>query len=91
VHSSRSPRDGHLFSDPDNGHALTEMDGLQRVTFRFGRDREVRYLPQIPKAGDFVTHWRELWVVTFVTQDTAGRTVICDPPRGDGHRLEHVA
>ena len=67
------------------------MDGLQRISFRFGGDLEVRYLPKVPVAGDLVSHETELWVVAFVSADTVGVTVICELPRGDGHHLQHVA
>jgi hypothetical protein len=67
------------------------VDGLQRVSFRFGGDLEVRYLPQVPEAGDLVSHDTELWVVAFVSADTVGVTVICELRRGDAHHLQHVA
>ena len=67
------------------------MDGLQRISFRFGGDLEVRYLPQVPEAGDLVSHETALWVVAFVSADTVGVTVICELPRGEGHHLQHVA
>lgn len=56
------------------------MDGLHQITFRFGAEIEVRYLPATPEPGDFVSHRNELWVVSFVTADSAGMTVICEPP-----------
>ena len=55
------------------------MDGLHRITFRFGPDIEVRYLPASPEPGAFVNHRSELWIVSFVTADSAGMTVICEP------------
>ena len=67
------------------------MDGLQRITFRFGRDLEVRYLPKAPDAGDRVTHGRELWVVAVVSMDAVGVTIVCELPRRDGPELELVA
>ena len=53
------------------------MDGLQRVTFRFGPEIEVRYLRRIPEPGDFVSHANNLWVVSSVSADIAGTTVVC--------------
>jgi hypothetical protein len=67
------------------------MEGLQRVTFRFGRDAEVRYLQRVPKRGDLVTHGRALWVVFDVSADAVGATVICELPTGNGRGLAHVA
>ena len=60
------------------------MDGLRQITFRFGDEMEVRYLPDVPQRGHYVTHGRELWVVTAVAGDSAGMTVICELHRGDG-------
>ncbi len=67
------------------------MDGLRQVTFRFGGNTEVRYLPDIPEPGDLVTHGSELWVVAFATADSFGTTVVCEPPRGDDRHIRHVA
>jgi hypothetical protein len=67
------------------------VEGLQRVSFRFAGDLEVRYLPQVPEAGDLVSHETELWVVAFVSADTVGVTVICELPSDDGRHLQHVA
>lgn len=67
------------------------MDGLQRVTFRFGAETEVRYLPLVPAPGDIVTHVDDLWVVDFVSSDGGGTTVICRLPRGDGKTFRDVA
>jgi hypothetical protein len=67
------------------------MDGLHRITFRFGADTEVRYLPEPPEPGHLVTHGAELWVVMAVAADSAGTTVICQRPTGDGPRLRSVA
>ena len=67
------------------------MDGLQRVTFRFGPEIEVRYLPRVPEPGDFVSHTHDLWVVSFVSSDIAGTTVICRLHDGDDRRLRSVA
>jgi hypothetical protein len=61
------------------------------VTFRFGGDLEVRYLPGVPEAGELVSHAAALWVVAFVSADSVGMTVICEPPNGGGQHLEHVA
>ena len=62
------------------------MDGLRRVTFHFGGELEVRYLPEIPKAGDRVSHREELWLVSSVSQNGIGMIVVCEPPsRHDGH------
>jgi hypothetical protein len=61
------------------------MDGLQRITFRFGTEFEIRYLPGVPEAGDFVTRQAVLWVVVFVASNGTGMTVMCEIPDGDGH------
>jgi hypothetical protein len=60
------------------------MDGLQQVTFRFGAEMEVRYLPHVPRPGHYVTHGQVLWVVTSVSDDGVGATVTCELHRGDG-------
>jgi hypothetical protein len=65
------------------------MDGLQRVTFRFGHEIEVRYLPEAPERGDPIANTKGLWVVTVVSSDDAGVTVVCEPRDGDDAR--HVA
>ena len=62
------------------------MDGLQRVTFRFGNEIEVRYLTDAPETGDFVAHTNGLWIVTFVSADVVGTTVICELEDGEGLR-----
>ena len=62
------------------------MDGLQRVTFRFGHEMEVRYLPDVPAAGDFVAHTNGLWIVTSVSGDVAGITVVCELQDDEGLR-----
>jgi hypothetical protein len=67
------------------------MDGLQRVTFRFGDATEVRYLPNIPEPGRLVSHETRLWRVAFVSADAVGTTVICDLPERDGLRSQRVA
>ena len=67
------------------------MDGLQRVTFRFGPEIEVRYLPRIPAPGDFVSHTIDLWIVSCVSADLVGATVVCRPNDGDDRRLRRVA
>ena len=67
------------------------MDGLQRVTFRFGSDVEVRYLPAIPRSGDFVTRGHDLWEVAFVSSESVGMTVICELRDGDDGRAANVA
>jgi hypothetical protein len=63
------------------------MDGLRRVTFRFGRDMDVRYLPAIPEPGELVTRRDELWVVSHVSDDAGGTTVVCDLQKGNGRDL----
>jgi hypothetical protein len=55
------------------------MDGLRRVTLRFGTDFDVRYVPEIPEPGDAVTHEGALWIVTSVATDAGGVTVTCAP------------
>jgi hypothetical protein len=62
------------------------MDGLQRATFRFGNEIEVRYLRDAPETGDFVAHTNGLWIVTFVSADAAGITVVCELRDGEGLR-----
>ena len=62
------------------------MDGLQQVTFHFGRDSEVRYLTDVPEAGDRFTHGDALWVVSLVDGDSIGSIVTCELPAGDRSR-----
>ncbi len=57
------------------------MDSLQRVTFRFGGEIEVRYSARRPDPGDLVTHGRDLWKVAFVHVDALGAMVVCKRPR----------
>jgi hypothetical protein len=67
------------------------MEGLQRITFRFGVDSDVRYLPSVPERGDRVTHGGDLWVVAFVSADGAGVVVVCEHRDGGNHDLRRVA
>lgn len=56
--------------------ATTEAVGEHiQVTFRFGRDLEVRYLERPPSPGDRVLHDGKPWVVTSVGSDSAGPVV----------------
>jgi len=48
--------------------------GLQRVSFRFGRETEVRYLAQVPEIGDHVTHGNAIWVISEVEQTASERS-----------------
>ena len=54
--------------------------GLQRVSFRFGRETEVRYLAQVPEIGDHVTHGTAIWVNSEVRTDGVGAFVTCELP-----------
>jgi hypothetical protein len=67
------------------------MDRLQRVTFKFGGEIEVRYLPSTPQSGDFAAHASELWVVVFVSADVAGVTVVCRLQDGDDRDARNAA
>jgi hypothetical protein len=67
------------------------VDGLRQVTFHFGHDIEVQYLPTSPASGDFVSHHGDLWLVSFVTADSFGTTAICRLRRGQGHGVRDVA
>jgi hypothetical protein len=67
------------------------MDRLQRITFRFGGETEVRYLPRVPEPRDFVTHGRHLWVVALVSADAVGVTVVCELTGDGDRRLRRVA
>jgi hypothetical protein len=73
------------------GEVQITVTSLERVTFRFGSEIEVRYLPLSPEAGDFVAHLNGLWVVTFVSADAAGITVVCEFRDGDDRAVRHVA
>lgn len=53
-----------------------------RVSFRFERETEVRYLPRLPEVGDHVTHGSHLWVVSEVEEHELGALVTCEPPPG---------
>lgn len=53
----------------------------ERVSFKFGRETDVRYLTRVPEVGDHVTHGSELWVVSGVETDELGALVTCEPPR----------
>lgn len=58
----------------------------QHVTFRFGQDRDVRYLAIVPAIGDLVTHGNALWVVARVDVD-AERVIVTCQDSTDGGRL----
>jgi hypothetical protein len=55
---------------------------LQRVSFRFGSETEVRYLTRAPEVGDRVTRATESWLVSEVDTDELGALVTCgrSPP-----------
>ena len=55
-------------------------DVLQRVTFRYGPEREVRYMSRVPEVGDHVTHGSEIWFVSDVHTDDLGVFVTCEQP-----------
>ena len=57
-------------------------DDQVRVTFRFGREIEVKYLVRLPAIGDHATHGRELWVVTDVQRDASGPMIVCERASG---------
>jgi hypothetical protein len=67
------------------------MDGLQRVTFRFGGEIEVRYLARVPAAGDLVAHGSALWTVVLVDADALGATVVCERTGDTDPQLRRVA
>jgi hypothetical protein len=48
------------------------------VTFRFGDAVEVHYVADLPKAGDFVSHHNELWVMARLEHDSLGPVVVCE-------------
>jgi hypothetical protein len=54
------------------------VDKQRRATFRFGLDSELKYVPDLPEVGDFVTHRSELWVVSRVEVDATGALVVCE-------------
>ena len=55
----------------------------QRVSFKFGRETEVRYLARIPEVGDHVTHRSDLWLVSEVGTDGLGGVLVtCELPKG---------
>ena len=54
------------------------MSEQQRVTFRFGDAIEVHYVADLPKAGDFVSHRNELWVMVRLERDSLGTVVVCE-------------
>jgi hypothetical protein len=60
----------------------------QRVTFRFGDAIEVHYVAGLPKAGDFVTHRNELWVMVRLERDALGTVVVCERDRSDSPSME---
>ena len=48
------------------------------MTFRFGDAVEVHYVADLPKAGDFVSHRNELWVMARLERDSLGTVVVCE-------------
>jgi hypothetical protein len=54
--------------------------GLERVSFRFESDSEVRSLAHTPTRGDRVLHGGKLWVISYVVTDDLGRFVGCVRP-----------
>ena len=67
---------------------------LTRVSFRFRRELEVRYLAQVPEVGDHVTHASELWVVMEVDEHESDRSSFASFPMAprmlDGVRSLHL-
>jgi hypothetical protein len=63
----------------------------QRVTFRFGDAIEVHYVAGLPKAGDFVTHRNELWVMVRLERDSLGTVVVCERDRSASPEVEPAA
>jgi hypothetical protein len=60
------------------------MADQERVTFRFGREIEIKYLARVPEIGDHVARGSLLWLVTDVQSDDAGPVVVCEPPSRGG-------
>jgi len=48
------------------------------VTFRFGDAIEVHYVAALPKAGDFVSHRNELWMMVRLERDFLGAVIVCE-------------
>jgi hypothetical protein len=67
------------------------MDDLERVTFRFGGEIEVRYLARLPATGDLVAHGSALWAVVLVDVDALGTTVVCERLGDTDRHVGHVA
>jgi hypothetical protein len=57
------------------------MGDLRKIRFVFGADAEVRYMAQLPQAGEFVTHGGALWVVSAVRSGDQGAVVVCELPK----------
>jgi hypothetical protein len=57
------------------------MEERRRVTFRFAGDSEVQYVRDLPEAGEFVTHWGEMWVVSRVEVHGVDALVVCEQQR----------
>jgi len=51
--------------------------GLQRMSFKFERDSEVRYMAGVPKVGDHVTRGDELWTVSAVDNHRDEPVIVC--------------
>ena len=64
---------------------------LRAVTFHFRRDMELRYLTQVPKLGDLVSHGDDLWAVVDVYLDALGTTVVCERRGKTDRHLRLVA
>ena len=52
------------FSGAAVGQFSTMGDAQTSITFDFAGSREVHYISAVPEVGDFVSHRRELWIVT---------------------------
>ena len=52
--------------------------GLQRVSFKFGSESDVRLLRGLPEVGAHVTYRNEPWVVSAV--DGGGTLIECERP-----------
>jgi hypothetical protein len=60
----------------------------QRVTYRFGDAIELHYVADLPKAGDFVSHRNELWVMARLEHDSLGAVVVCERDPRDPAQVE---
>jgi len=62
------------------GGAAMSSQVHRRVSFKFGRETEVRYLEKVPEVGDYVTRRSEIWIVSDVRTDDIGALVTCELP-----------